>query len=425
MKKNFKLTSKLGWVLMIALALMLTISCKTSDNSPPEEQDQDFQGSAWTETQNDEFNVVGIHQEGSMVGIHIAGNGAIDRAIFKANAESPGFQIWIGDDGLPYRAYVNGYIILFDNFTETTVDLGIIHPNGETEIIRKLEVDFPVSPTAWSYQNLTQPQQFSNVSSLPYNLQWSDVFHWTGHALSIAGCASGLAAAGWSLGALSPLAALGCSSTILGLMREVVPANNPYIEASESAVGRAISVAGCTNLGGCIEFVLGEFVQVAEQAALYYENQQENVQLIEGALKHGYGDVQVTLTWNNTADLDLWVTDPYGETIYYAHPWSASGGQLDVDDIDGYGPENIFWPTGGAPSGEYQVRVDYYSGNGTASYTVLIQSWGHVNSYSGYIGEDQTVYVARFISSATSKALPVKKLSTVTIHEKKAKDKVK
>jgi hypothetical protein len=415
----------LVWMLMITLALMLTISCKTSDNSSPEEQAQDFQGSAWAETQDEEFPVVGIHQEGSMVGIHIAENGSIDRAIFKANADSPGFQVWIGDDGLPYRGYVNGYIILFENFTETTVDLGIITPNGETEIIRKLVVDFPVSPTAWSYQNLTQSPQFSNVSSLPGNVQWSDVLHWTGHALSIGGCAASLAAAGWSLGALSPLAALGCSSAMLGLIREVVPANNPYIQASENAFGRAISIAGCTDLAGCTSFVLGELIPVAEQAALDYEQQQENVQLIEGVLKHGYGDVQVTLTWNNTADLDIWVTDPYGETIYWAHPWSASGGQLDVDDIDGYGPENIFWPSGGAPTGEYHVRVDYYSGDGAARYTVLIQSWGHVVRYSGNIDEDQTVYIARFISSVTSKALPVKKFSTVTVHEKKAGDKVK
>lgn len=37
------------------------------------------------------------------------------------------------------------------------------------------------------------------------------------------------------------------------------------------------------------------------------------------------GDVQVTLTWNNTADLDLYVTEPNGETIYYGNRQSEIG----------------------------------------------------------------------------------------------------
>jgi len=77
------------------------------------------------------------------------------------------------------------------------------------------------------------------------------------------------------------------------------------------------------------------------------------------------GDVGVTLTWGKKVDLDLYVTDPSGETIYYAHDSSESGGKLDVDrkcsNIDG-GPlmENIFWPSGKAPTGAYTVKVNFF-----------------------------------------------------------------
>jgi hypothetical protein len=87
------------------------------------------------------------------------------------------------------------------------------------------------------------------------------------------------------------------------------------------------------------------------------------------------GSVHVTLTWDNATDVDLHVIDPYGEEIYYANRSSASGGQLDVDDTDGYGPENIYWPQDGAPSGQYTVAVVYYSsrGYGSSSYEVTVR----------------------------------------------------
>lgn len=112
----------------------------------------------------------------------------------------------------------------------------------------------------------------------------------------------------------------------------------------------------------------------------------------------GTGDVRVTLVWRSTADIDLHVIDPNGEEIYYNHTTSASGGQLDVDDqcdegIAHGGPENIFWPAGGAPRGEYQVLVVYYEecsdpGEGPAGWTVTTLVDGQSKTYSGTISPD-------------------------------------
>lgn len=94
-----------------------------------------------------------------------------------------------------------------------------------------------------------------------------------------------------------------------------------------------------------------------------------------GEVTPSTGAVHITLTWDNATDVDLHVIDPYGEEIYYAHRNSASGGELDVDDIDGYGPENIFWPEGGAPNGLYTVAVVYFSsgGRGSSHYDVTVR----------------------------------------------------
>jgi len=77
-------------------------------------------------------------------------------------------------------------------------------------------------------------------------------------------------------------------------------------------------------------------------------------------IRLGTGAIQISLSWNNSSDQDLYVTDPNGETIYYLRESSSSGGQLDRDDTNGYGPENIYW-TEDAPDGAYKVVVDDYS----------------------------------------------------------------
>ncbi len=108
------------------------------------------------------------------------------------------------------------------------------------------------------------------------------------------------------------------------------------------------------------------------------------------ALRVGTGDVQVTLSWDTDADVDLHVVDPSGEEVYWANRNSASGGELDLDSnagcsTDDVRNENITWPVGTAPRGSYVVRVDYWSSCGVAEtdYTVLVNNGGDVQIFSG------------------------------------------
>lgn len=79
------------------------------------------------------------------------------------------------------------------------------------------------------------------------------------------------------------------------------------------------------------------------------------------------GSVAISLMWNHDSkakrnDLDLHVTPPSGEKIWYQHKKSRCGGQLDVDRMqDAPKPvENIVW-TKKAPKGKYKVQVKNYS----------------------------------------------------------------
>ena len=105
----------------------------------------------------------------------------------------------------------------------------------------------------------------------------------------------------------------------------------------------------------------------------------------------GTGDVQVTLSWDADSDTDLHVVGPGGDEIYYGRRQSASGGELDLDSnagctIDGIRNENITWPVGRAPRGQYTVRVDYWSACGVTrtNYTVRINNGGSVQIVTGF-----------------------------------------
>ena len=87
----------------------------------------------------------------------------------------------------------------------------------------------------------------------------------------------------------------------------------------------------------------------------------------------GTGDLQVTLTWNTgDTDIDLHVIEPDGSHVYYNNQTGGSTAILDVDDRNGYGPENIFVKPGHAANGIYQVYVVYYRGSIPTTATIKI-----------------------------------------------------
>jgi hypothetical protein len=77
----------------------------------------------------------------------------------------------------------------------------------------------------------------------------------------------------------------------------------------------------------------------------------------------------VTLAWTAPVDLDLYVTDPGLETVYFANPRSTSGGALERDArcADGAGAvrsERVRWTH--PPAGRYRVGVDFLEACGRA-----------------------------------------------------------
>jgi len=108
-------------------------------------------------------------------------------------------------------------------------------------------------------------------------------------------------------------------------------------------------------------------------------------------LRVGTGAVQVSLTFDTRADVDLYLVEPGGEEIYYGHKISAAGGRLDLDanaacSTSSIFNENITYETGSPPRGTYQVRVNYYdecSVPQPTRYVVAVVVEGSVSTYFG------------------------------------------
>jgi hypothetical protein len=114
------------------------------------------------------------------------------------------------------------------------------------------------------------------------------------------------------------------------------------------------------------------------------------------------GNPQFTLIWNSTADLDLHVLEPGGSHIFWENRHGTQGGDLDVDDIDGFGPENVFWGgglnKGNGPPGEYRWYVHYYGGldgNLPTHWRVRLKFGGDYKVFEGRlnaIGQRSRIY---------------------------------
>jgi len=93
-----------------------------------------------------------------------------------------------------------------------------------------------------------------------------------------------------------------------------------------------------------------------------------------GAIDEGCGyrsgAIQITVGWDSGADIDLYVTDPAGETICFRKDErrSASGGHMDYDSRGDCRAqqelnriENVYWEESMPLEGDYRIELHYFS----------------------------------------------------------------
>ncbi len=160
------------------------------------------------------------------------------------------------------------------------------------------------------------------------------------------------------------------------------------------AAVQKIYPSGGSNLQAGLELgyqqVLANFRQGYVNRVLFLSDGTEMSSRLRGAGAKS-GDVRISLLWDNTNDLDLHVIDPSGEEIFYGRKRARSLGELDVDmnvsTVTTKPVENVYWPTGRAPSGHYRVLVHFFTDRESRAtpFTVEVVNKGEVSTFEGIV----------------------------------------
>jgi uncharacterized protein YfaP (DUF2135 family) len=93
----------------------------------------------------------------------------------------------------------------------------------------------------------------------------------------------------------------------------------------------------------------------------------KRVQFYEANRTLASARIRVILAWDDPhAELDLHVLTPDGQHAFWANPILQGGGGLDVDSVDGAGPE--MFSVAAPPPGAYHLYVNYWGRFGAEGY---------------------------------------------------------
>lgn len=372
-------TEKIKSTMVCILMLIIILGCQSDqsddndlsdditqiDDDGPSEG-EDFQptfinGMAATETGIPEMPYVAQHENGEVLML-TAENGVVNGAQYHF-AEDQYAELFFDENDFPTRMIISdgtdSMILLFENYRETLVDVGLVYNNDFIVFRDQLLTDL-------GFEN--DSGRSASTSCLTSPLRLSCLARAAGTYFSAVGCVVSALSVPATFGGATVLAGLACAGALSSAYSLFADENNQ----TAATVGTIANVVGCsgflfgdraTAVLDCMSVLSDATITILEQGRVILEDGADIIEATIGSIYTGDGDVKFTLSWDTDVDLDLYVAEPNGEIIWWQNRTSVTGGVLDVDDTDGFGPENIFWPTDQAPVGTYTVWVEMYSGD--------------------------------------------------------------
>ena len=127
---------------------------------------------------------------------------------------------------------------------------------------------------------------------------------------------------------------------------------------------------------GLLEIYLNPYLDTSNRINEQIKNALNT--LVQPEKQGDSGFFTATLTWNGSGDVDLHVSEPSGNHIYYARKIGQSG-YLDVDNTVAYGPEHFVVPCdlNRSAAGVYTIAITNYARADGRTATVQISSLDH------------------------------------------------
>ncbi len=217
---------------IIIIALFFSCSENTTEIV---EEFHPYKNTSIIETGFDDFPIMASYKDGTFAAIKVDANGFPEMVYHKLPGISP-LLIWADENALPTHAYFEGTHIFFSNYSPTGVDVSIVDPKGNIEVLENIEVDL----SAYISSN----GRIANVSAIN-GAEWSDIVRWAGRGVSVAGCIVSVLEAIGTVGWLIPKAVYSCSGSLAGVMAEVIPEDWGNIKASADAWSQFVDGSLC------------------------------------------------------------------------------------------------------------------------------------------------------------------------------------
>lgn len=230
----------------------------------------------------------------------------------------------------------------------------------------------------------------------------------------------------WFDGVAGQTVTLSASTAVEGLDLALLltdAAGNPLAQDSDPETAGSAEIAGVSLAASGRYYVTvlrmsGAAGEAAGEFSLTLAAESEEAATAEPALAEPTlitlsTGMQISVTWNSTADLDLEVRDPYGNSIYWDNPtvenavFNQNVNAGCVAPI-GDGPtERIDWAPGAVPTGSYEIIVYYIQGcegNAPANITVNVTVDGAtLEPVSGTLLPGQE-FLSSFVLTASGQA---------------------
>ena len=158
----------------------------------------------------------------------------------------------------------------------------------------------------------------------------------------------------------------------LDTLLQIVDANGALVSVNDDAIGTTNSSISNLRLltSGTYTIIASRYGKeiggTEGQFLLTLAGAADEVSTDVTGLDLPAGDIEVTLLWRTSADLQLLVRDPVGGVVFDDIPLSASGGELVaagnvncVPAASGAPVSYIYWPPGRMRPGAYEVEVWY------------------------------------------------------------------
>lgn len=248
----------------LASALMAVLFLAMVSCSPPDDNNtgQAFKDTSTIETTGP-FNIISIHKSGTLLGIDSdAGSDYAGRIVWKLTPDSPEVTVWADANGNPILANMSGIFIVFENWTDTTVDVAAIVSPGDVRVLKGVSLSSSIQESR---------AKLGGASTTAATPTLATLLRWGAHAVSAAVCVASLVAEPLTLGLDTALTLLSCGNVALGIYLELTDSDNTAVKASSTVFGTFMGAAGCidNNVNSCYSF----FANLIALVATYAEGQ--------------------------------------------------------------------------------------------------------------------------------------------------------